>query len=371
MRDATDSTLYVGIDAHQDSLSIAVLPETAERPERAQKIVNEPRAVHRHFSKLLGRGAVRATYEAGCTGFVLWRQLTPLGIDCLVAAPSRIPVLPGEHRKTDRLDAERLALFLRGGQLTRVTPPSPETEALRTLTRTRDKARRDVVSAKHYVTKLLLNRGVIYRGPRQLWSREHRVWLRGIEMPCPADQDMLDFKRDCLAQRESELERLDERIEERAQRTDVELPVHCLRAYRGVATLIALNLVAELGDVRRFPTKSAVAAYVGLVPSEQSSGGKVKRGGITRAGSQHLRRLLVQSAQHYLRPRAESRTLRARRAAAPPKVAEHARKTERRLVKRYRRLAATKHTNVAKTAIARELVGHMWASIHPEIGLKP
>lgn len=371
MRDAIDSTLYVGIDAHQNSLSISVLPDAAERPERAQKIANEPRAVVRHFSKLLERGAVRATYEAGCTGFVLWRQLTPLGIDCLVAAPSRIPVLPGERRKTDRLDAERLALFLRGGQLTRVTPPSPETEALRTLTRTRDKARRDVVSAKHYVTKLLLNRGVIYPGPRQLWSREHRAWLRRVEMPCAADQDMLDFKRDCLAQREAELERLDERIEQRAARADVELQIRCLQAYRGVGTLIALNLIAELGDVRRFPNKSSVAAYVGLVPSEHSSGDKVQRGRITRAGSKHLRRLLVQSAQHYLQPRAESKTLRERRAAAPARVAEHARATERRLVKRYRRLAAKKHTNVAKTAIARELVGHMWASIHPDFGLKP
>jgi len=371
MRDATDSTLYVGIDAHQDSLLISVLPDAAERPERAQKIANEPRVVQRHFSKLLERGAVRATYEAGCTGFVLWRQLTPLGIDCLVAAPSRIPILPGERRKTDRLDAERLALFLRGGQLTRVTPPSPETEALRTLTRTRDKARRDVVSAKHYVTKLLLNRGVTYTGPRQLWSREYRTWLRRVEMPCPADQGMLDFKRDCLAQREAELERLDERIEQRAGSADVEHQVRCLQAYRGVGTLIALNLVAELGDVRRFPNKSAVAAYVGLVPSEHSSGSKVRRGGITRAGSKHLRRLLVQSAQHYLQHRPESKALRERRAVVPARVAEHARTTERRLVKRYRRLTAKKHTNVAKTAIARELVGHLWASIHPDIGLKP
>ncbi len=334
MSDATGRTLYVGIDAHQNSLSVAVLPDGAERPERAQKIPNEPRSILRLFSKLMERGVVRATYEAGCTGFVLWRQLTPLGIDCLVAAPSRIPVLPGERRKTDRLDAERLAVFLRGGQLTRVTPPSPETEALRTLTRTRDKARRDVLSAKHYVSKLLLNRGVIYRGPRQLWSQEHRSWLRKVEMPCDADQDMLEFKRDCLAQRESELERLDERIEKRAARADVDLPVRCLKAYRGVGTLIALNLVAELGDVRRFPSKSAVAAYVGLVPSERSSGAKVQRGGITRAGSAHMRRLLVQSSQHYLNWRKESKGLRERRASVPEAVREYAKATERRLVKR-------------------------------------
>jgi transposase len=370
MGDPIASTLFVGIDAHQDSLSVAVLPEGAERPERAQKIPNDPKAVRRHFSKLLERGAVRATYEAGCTGFVLLRQLTPLGIDCLVAAPSRIPVQPGERRKTDRLDAERLALFLRGGQLTRVSPPTPEIEALRTLTRTRDKARRDMVSAKHQVTKLLLNRGVIYRGKRQPWSQEHRAWLRRVEMPCSADQDMLDFKRECLAQRESELERLDERIALRATCPDVELQVRCLEAYRGVGTLIAVNLVAELGDVRRFASKPAVASFFGLVPGESSSGKKVRRQGITRTGSKHVRRLLVQSAQHYLQRKAESKALREQRNAAPASVRDHARKTERRLVKRYRRLAATKHTNVAKAAIARELVGHLWASIHPEYGLK-
>lgn len=370
MSDATESTLFVGIDAHQDSLSVAVFPEGAERPERAQKIRNEPKVIRRHFSRLLERGAVRATYEAGCTGFVLHRQLTPMGIDCLVAAPSRIPVQPGERRKTDRLDAERLALFLRGGQLTRVSPPTPETEALRTLTRTRDRSRRDVVSAKHQVSKMLLNRGVMYGGKRLAWSQEHRTWLRRVKMPCAADQDMLEFKRECLNQRESELERIDERIEIRATLPDVELQVRCLKAYRGVGTLIALNLVAEIGDVRRFPNKSAVASFFGLIPGEHSSGNKVKRGRITRTGSKHVRRLLVQSAQHYLTRRAESKSLREQRNAAPCSAREHARKTERRLTKRYRRLSATKHTNVAKAAIARELVGHLWASIHPEYGLK-
>lgn len=230
--------------------------------------------------------------------------------------------------------------------------------------------RKDVGSAKHHVGKLLLNRGVIYRGSRQLWSREHRTWLRQIQMPCAVDQDMLDFKLERLARGESELEDMDERIEKRAVREDVELQVRRLRAYRGVGTLIDLNLVAELGDPLRFSSKSAVAAYNGLVPSEHSSGSKTQRGGITVAGSKHMRRLLVQSAQHYLRRYPESKALRERRAAAPPRVREHARTTERRLVKRYQRLAATKHSNVAKTAIARELVGHLWASIHPDIGLE-
>ncbi|MEM7310903.1 MAG: transposase, partial [Planctomycetota bacterium] len=144
--------LFVGIDAHQDTLSIAVLPLGAERPEPVRRIANDAPKIRRVIRQLQERGSLHAVYEAGCTGFVLWRQLTQLGVDCLVAAPSRIPVLPGERRKTDRLDAERLAVFLRGGQLTAARPPTPELEALRTLTRSRDAARKDVVAAKHHIS---------------------------------------------------------------------------------------------------------------------------------------------------------------------------------------------------------------------------
>lgn len=360
---------YVGIDAHQDTLSIAVLPEGQDRPDPGRKIPNDPARIRRLFRRLLERGAVHATYEAGCTGFVLWRLLTDLGVECLVAAPSRIPVLPGEHRKTDRLDAERLAVFLRGGQLTAVTPPSPQTEALRTLVRTRDQARKDVVAAKHHITKLLLNRGQIYRETKSLWGRRHRAWLRAVELSSAEDQVLLDFKLGRLALREVELQQLDELIEARATQPDIAGAVRNLKAYRGIGTLTAVNLVAELGDPRRFASKAAVAAYVGLVPSERSSGNKVRRGGITRGGSRHLRRLLVEVAQHYSRRAAESKALTERRMAASARVREHARLVEQRLLKRYRSLAVTKHTNVAKTAIARELVGHLWAAMHPDIGL--
>ena len=369
MSHCSDTTLYVGIDAHQDTLSISVLPADQERADRARKIPNDPARIRRTFLRLLERGAVQAVYEAGCTGFVLWRQLKELGVECQVAAPSRIPVLPGDHRKTDRLDAERLAVFLRGGQLTAVTPPTPETEALRTLVRTRDQVRKDVVAAKHHITKFLLNRGVIYRESKTLWGQKHRAWLRQVELANADDQSLLDFKFGRLGAREAELREIDERIEQRADRSDIKQAVCNLNAYRGVGILTAVNVVAEIGDARRFANKAAVAAYVGLVPSERSSGNKVKRGTITRAGSRHLRRLLIEASQHYRRRLAESKSLTLRRMAATARTREHARQTERRLQKRYRTLAATKHTNVAKAAIARELIGHLWASLHPDIGL--
>ncbi len=159
---------------------------------------------------------------------------------------------------------------------------------------------------------------------------------------------------------------VDERIELRSQREDIELQVRALKAFRGIQTLTACNVVAELGDPRRFRDHRSVAAYVGLVPSERSSGNKIRRGGITRGGSAHLRRLLIEATQHYRRPYSESASLRQRRAQAPAKASELARRVEKRLVKRYRRLSVTKHTNVAKTAIARELVGHLWDAIRPE-----
>lgn len=351
--------LFVGIDAHQDTLSIAVLPLGADRPEPARRIANDPAKIRCVMRKLQERGSLHAVYEAGCTGFVLWRQLTKLGIDCVVAAPSRIPVLPGERRKTDRLDAERLALFLKGGQLTPVSPPTPELEALRTLTRSRDAARKAVVAAKHHVSKLLLHRGVIWHGGT-LWSRAHRTWLRRVELDDLDDRVMLELKLRRLAARESELQELDELIEKRAERDDIAEQVRALKAFRGVQTLIATNVIAEIGDPRRFLDHGSVAAYVGLVPSEHSSGNKVRRGGITRAGSRHLRRLLVETSQHYRRPYAESKSLRLRREQAPTSARELARSVERRLVKKYRRLSAAKHTNLAKAAIARELIGHLW-----------
>jgi transposase len=266
-------------------------------------------------------------------------------------------------RKTIRLDAERLAIHLRGGQLVPVSPATRELEALRTRTRTRDSARKDVVAAKHHVRKLLLHRGVIWRGRHRMWSKDHRAWLRGLELETPDDQELLEFKLSRLATREAELRDLDERIARRAERDDIEALVRNLKAFRGVQTLIAVNLVAELGDPARFADHAAVAAYVGLVPSEHSSGGSVRRGGITGAGSSHPRRLLVESVQQYRCRYAESKSLLDRRMAARSDVRALARDVERRLTGRYRRLIATKHTNVAKAAIARELVGHLWQAM--------
>ena len=354
--------LYVGIDAHQETLAIAVFPAEASASEPVRVIPNDPGRVRVTFRKLLERGPIQAVYEAGCLGFVLYRQLSSLGVDCIVAAPSRIPKLPGDHRKTDRLDATRLATFLRGGQLTPVSPPTPELEALRTLVRTRQAVQEDLVRARHRLQKFLLARGRAWGGGGN-WSAKHMQWIAEQQMDVADDRESLIFLRTELDLRISSLKSLDERIRRRVEQPDVRDKVIALQAFRGVGVLTALATLAEIGDPLRFGSPEQVASYCGLIPSEHSSGQRVRRGGITRSGNPRLRRLLVESAQHSARPIGRGYARETRRARAPAEVVALARKADQRLSQRYRSLAFRKHTNQAKVAVARELVGLLWQTL--------
>jgi transposase len=357
--------LFVGVDAHQETLSIAVLVGDSKEPLPPITIPNSPPLIRRHFRRLLEQGTVVATYEAGSLGFVLFRQLMDLGVQCVVAAPSHLPKIPGDHRKTDRLDAQRLALFLRAGQIVEVRPPTPQIEALRTLTHTREAMREDVVRARHRVLKLCLARGLVYRDGMN-WSAKHLAWLRKLEMPIADDRQTLDFLVDELEHRLGALARLDLRMEERAKQPDIDEAVRSLRAFRGVKTLTALTVVAQIADPRRFKNAKQVASYCGLIPSEHSSGSKVRRGAITRSGNSRLRRMLVEATQHFARPFPDRSAVHRRRPEAPPKAQRIAARADTRLKVRYRKLAARKHTNLAKTAVARELIGFLWAALHPD-----
>lgn len=358
-----DSTkLFVGIDAHQESLSIAVLPESAVATEPVREVPNDPQRIRQYFRRLATRGPIEAVYEAGCLGFVLHRQLVSLGVECLVAAPSRIPILPGDHRKTDRLDAERLAIFLRGRQLTAVRPPTKETQAMRSLVRTRISIQEDVVRARHRLQKFLLLRGEIYRASGN-WSGAHMRWITERKLELAEDQLTLDFLRMELDQRVTALRMLDERIGRRVDDADVQKQVQALRAFRGIGNLTALCVIAELGDPRRFPSSDQVASYCGLIPAEYSSGEKVRRGAIAHSGNARLRRVVVEAAQHAARPLGPGYAREARRAKAPAPIVALAREADQRLSLRYRTLARRMHTNQAKTAVARELVGFLWEAL--------
>jgi len=361
-----EPSTFVGLDAHKDTIVVAMLQPGAVQPLE-WKIVNEPGAVRR-LAKKLGREApdeVHACYEAGPCGYVLQRQLAAFGIRCAMVAPSLIPVKPGQPIKTDRRDARKLAELLRAGLLTEVHPPSEDEEAVRDLTRARDDAQCDLTRARNRLSKFLLRRGCIYCvGRKPTWSQKYWGWLHGLRFERPADQIVLEDYVLAVEQTEARLEALDQQLERLSQEEPYRAPVAALRCFRGIDTVTAMALVAELHEPRRFASARRLSAYLGLVPREASSGGRRRLGGITGAGNRHVRRLLVEAAWHYRHKPQIGRALRLRRRGQPPAVLALADRALRRLTLRQRRmLYQGKHPNTVVVAIARELAGHIWSAL--------
>jgi len=353
------SITHLGLDVHKDSISIAMLPADGG-PAVQWRITHTPQAVTRLIRKLRAAGPVQCVYEAGPTGYALQRRLTAAGIDCMIAAPSLIPARAGDRIKTDRRDALKLAQLLRAGLLTAVHPPDERQEAVRDLSRCREDAQKDLVRSRHRLGKFLLRRGLIFRDGCN-WSQRHRTWLGGLRFE--RDVDRIVFQDYLLAveQHEDRVRALDDRLAEVADSDPYREPVARLRCFRGIDTVTAVALVAELHDVRRFRTAPQLMAYLGLVPSERSSGASSRRGGITRAGNGHVRRLLVEAAWHYRHRPAVGKALRARRRGQPPQVVAHADQAQRDLCRRYSRMtAAGKHHNTIVAATARRLTGYLW-----------
>jgi len=359
---------YVGLDAHQETIHAAVLLPGAEKAVE-DSFANTPEAIRRWARRLRQQapGTVRCCYEAGPLGYGLLRELKALGLECIVVAPALIPVRPGDRIKTDRRDARKLAELLRAGLLTAVHPPTPEQEAVRDLTRAREAVKRDQIRQRHRLSKFLLRRGVRWVGGRKAWTQPHLEWLRGRRLEHAADQAILDDHLLGLEQIEGRLAALDRTLEAMAQEDPYREPVGWLRCFRGIDTLTALALVAELHDWRRFDSPRARMAYLGMVPSESSSGGKEKRGAITKAGNVRLRRLLVEAAWHYRHRPGVSYRLRARRSGQPARVIAIADRAQQRLHARYGRLQARgKAHNKIVVAVGRELVGFLWAAMDPK-----
>jgi transposase len=358
-----DGTTYVGIDSHKASLVVAVRKSGVEKPEE-RTIRNEPRAVARWAKKLLQEapGRVAAAYEAGPCGYVLQRQLQALGIECRVVAPALIPVKPGERVKTDRRDARKVAELLEAGLLTEVHPPSEAEEAVRDLCRAREDVRQDRARCQHRLSKFLLRRGLHWTRGRKQWTQAHAAWLRGLRMEHGADQAVLDDYQLAVEQLDERLRSLEAKLEARSQEAPYAEPVAWLRCFRGIDTVTALTVVAELHDIRRFERPRQLMAYLGLVPSEHSSGSRQQRGGITKAGNVHVHRVLVEAAWHYRHRPSVSYRLRKRREGQPGEVIAMADRAQQRLNRRYRRLLERgKAHNKVVTAVARELAGFLWA----------
>jgi len=355
---------YVGIDAHKKDLFVAMLAGT--QSPVAWTVPNEPNAVRRLLRKLEREapGPVRACYEAGPCGYALQRQMTTARVSCQVIAPALVPRKPGERVKTNRRDARKLVELLRAGLLTEVRPPTLEEEAVRDLCRARDDAREDLQRCRHRLGKLLLRRGLHYSGRN--WTQAHRQWIDSLAWAQQAERVVVEDYLLGLDQVEARLIELDARLTEIAQSDPYREPVAWLRCFRGIDTLTAILILAELHDFRRFQSPRALMAYLGLVPGEDSSGEKHRRGRITRTGNTLVRRLLVETAWHYQHRPAVGVALARRRKGQPGRVIAIADKAQQRLCRRFRKLAA-QHKPAPKivVAIARELAGFLWAALQP------
>lgn len=352
-------TTYLGLDVHAATIAIAMLEDGQEKAE-IHEIANDPAAIRKTVKRLTKGRSLRCCYEAGPCGYVLQRQLAGMGIDCQVVAPSLIPQKPGERVKTDRKDAVKLARLLRSGDLTPITVPTEDQEAVRDLVRAREAARRARTDARHRLTKFLLRHGHRYHATN--WTGQFWKWVNTMVFTHPALTKTLQYYTDTVLHLDRQIEALDADIEEIAARDPFRDAVAKLSCLRGISTLAAMVILSEVYDLRRFASASQFMAFLGVVPSEHSSGQKQRRGGITKTGNGRVRRILVEAAwayRHY--PRVTSRQYKLF-ANQPPTITDICRKANLRLTRRFRRLEARgKKSPVAMTAIARELAGFVWA----------
>lgn len=355
------SVVYVGLDVHKDSITMAVAREGREAAEKWKTIPYDEARLRKALKMLVKNGQVlKVCYEAGPTGFGLCRRLREAGMDCLVVAPSLVPGKPGDRVKTDPRDARKLAHFLRSGDLTEIYIPDEAVEAIRDLERARDDAKCAERVARHQLSKFLLRHDRHWDGTT--WTVRHRDWIRGQKFEYPAQQRVLEDYLKTVEDLAERVERLTAQMEALVQETTLAPLVKALQAFRGVSVVSAVTIAAEAGDLRRFATASQFMSYVGLVPSEDSSGKRRRQGAITRCGNGHLRRIIVEAAWHYRHLPLMSKELRRRNQGLAPGVQRIAWEAQKRLNQRlYHLIHAGKSVQKAITALARELAGFLWA----------
>ena len=355
--------MCVGLDTRKARIAVAVAEPGRSGEVRFQgEIANRPDAVRRLIERLADKhGRLRVCYEAGPCGYGLYRQITALGHDCTVVAPSLVPRKPGERVKTNRRDALTLARLLRAGELTGVWVPDPTHEAMRDLVRAREAAVEDLRRKRQAITSLLLKHGRTFAG-RKPWGEMHRRWLQQQAFGHPAHEVLLQEMM--LAERHARerLERIEAAIVRLLPGWSLAPVVEALQGLRGISVAAAVTIAAEVGDLGRFESARQFMGYLGLVPGERSTGETVRRLGITKAGNGRLRRVLVEGAWTYRHPPRTGKKKHYLREGLPPVVKDIAWKAQARLCARYRSLSARgKKLTVAVTAVARELAGFVWA----------
>jgi transposase len=355
------SVIYVGLDVHKDSIVIAVAREGREPAAKWKTIPYDGVRLRKTLKMLAKLGeTLKVCYEAGPTGFGLCRRLQEAGMDCIVVAPSLVPGKPGDRVKTDRRDACKLAHFLRSGDLTEVYVPDEAAEAIRDLERARDDAKCAERVARHQLSKFLLRHDRHWDGTT--WTRRHLDWVRGQKFAFPAQQRVLEDYLKMVEDLAERVERLTAQMEELVQETALAPLVKALQAFRGISVVSAVTIAAEAGDLGRFATASQFMSYVGLVPSEDSSGKRRRQGAITRCGNGHLRRILVEAAWHYQHFPLMSKELRRRNQGVAEGVRRIAWEAQKRLNSRmFHLIKAGKCKQKLVVAMARELAGFIWA----------
>jgi transposase len=358
-----ETVRFLGMDVHAETIAVAIAEPDGEVRSLGM-IANRAESIRKLVKKLGPSEQLKACYEAGPTGYILYWQLAELGIACEVIAPTLVPMKAGDRVKTDRRDAERLARSYRSGDLTAVWVPDEGSEALRDLVRAREAAKQDQLRARHRLSKFLLRSGQRPAQGVKAWTQSYMAWVRQLRFPQIAQEfTRLDYLHEVehMAER---VKRLEQAIAEAVKLASPELQevIKGLQALRGVAQISAVTIAAELGNISRFEGARQLMGYSGAVPSEDSSGQRTRRGSITKTGNAHLRRIAIEAAWSYrLRP-GVGPALRKRQEGVPEEIKEIAWKAQNRLHKRYLKLsAAGKDQRKIITAVGRELLGFIWA----------
>jgi transposase len=360
---------YVGLDVHAATIAIAVAEPHGE-VRSLGVIPNRPESIRKLIKKLGPAPQLRVCYEAGPTGYVVYWQLTALGVRCEVVAPTLVPVKAGDRVKTDRRDARKLARSYRAGDLTPVWVPDAAHEALRDLVRAREAAKKDQLRARHRLGKFLLRHG--RRPPMAMtaWTQRHLAWVKTVQFaPAAQEATVLDYLHEVehMAERITRLERAIDAAVQTAPES-MRAVIAALQALRGIALVSAVTIVSEVGELSRFARPSQLMGYSGAVASEASSGTRIRRGAITKTGNAHLRRVIIEAAWAYRYRPAVGPALRKRQALVGPEVKAIAWKAQHRLHARYGHLLARgKCKQTVVTAVGRELLGFIWAiGVHVE-----
>ena len=355
---------FIGLDVHAETIAVAVAESGGGEVRSLGTIPNRPASIQKLMKKLGPAKQLRVCYEAGPTGYVVYWQLTGLGVRCEVVAPTLVPIKTGDRVKTDRRDAIKLARSYRAGDLTPVWVPDAAHEALRDLVRAREAAKKDQLRARHRLGKFLLRQGRRPATPITAWTQQHLMWVKTVHFAHAAQEaTLLDYLHEVehVADRLERLERaIDDAVKDAPER--MRLVIEALQALRGVALVTAVTIVTEVGDLTRFTKPRQLMGYSGAVASEDSSGARVRRGAITKAGNAHLRRVIVEAGWAYRYRPSVGPLLRKRQAPVSVEVKQIAWKAQHRLHKRYCHLLAKgKCKQQVVTAVGRELLGFIWA----------